>query len=42
MGEKILDEGAPLFALPKFMSGDPVEAIALNNGMVQENFIQVM
>ena len=42
MGEKILDEGAPLFSLPKFMSGDPVEAIALNNGMVQENFIQVM
>lgn len=42
MGEKILDEGAPLFALPKFMSGDPVDAIALNNGMVQENFIQVM
>lgn len=24
------------------MSGDPVDAIALNNGMVQENFIQVM
>ena len=42
MGEKILDEGAPLFSLPKFMSGDPVEAIALYNGMVQENFIQVM
>ena len=42
MGEKILDEGAPLFSLPKSISGDPVESIALYNGMIQENFIQVM
>ena len=42
MGEKILGEGAPLFSLPKSISGDPVESIALYNGMIQENFIQVM
>jgi len=42
MGEKILDEGAPLFSLPKSISGNPVESIALYNGMIQENFIQVM
>ena len=42
MGEKILDEGAPLFSLPKSISGDPIESIALYNGMIQENFIQVM
>jgi len=42
MGEKILKEGAPLFSLPKILSGDPVEAISMNNGLIQENFIQVM
>lgn len=42
MGEKLLEEGAPLFSIPKVLSGDPVEAISLNNGLVQENFIQVM
>ena len=42
MGEKLLKEGAPLFSLPKVLSGDPVEAISMNNGLVQENFIQVM
>jgi hypothetical protein len=42
MGEKLLEEGAPLFAVPKVLYGDPVEAISLNNGLVQENFIQVM
>lgn len=42
MGEKILGEGAPLFSLPKSISGDPVESIALYNGMIQENFVQVM
>jgi hypothetical protein len=44
MGEKILEEGAPLFALPNLRNsaGDPVEAISLHNGLVQENFIQVL
>lgn len=44
MGEKILEEGAPLFALPNLrnFAGDPVEAISLHNGLVQENFIQVL
>src|SRR6056300_840524 len=42
MGEKILGEGAPLFSLPKSISGDSVGSIALHNGMIQENFIQVM
>ncbi len=42
MGEKLLKEGAPLFSLPKVLSGDPVEAISMNNGLIQENFIQVM
>ena len=42
MGEKLLKEGAPLFSIPKVLDGDPVEAISLNNGLVQENFIQVM
>lgn len=44
MGEKILEEGAPLFALPNLRNsaGDPVEVISLHNGLVQENFIQVL
>ena len=42
MGEKLLKEGAPLFSLPKVLDGDPVEAISMNNGLIQENFIQVM
>ena len=42
MGERLLKEGAPLFSLPKALSGDPVEAISINNGLIQENFIQVM
>lgn len=44
MGEKILEKGAPLFALPNLrnFAGDPVEAISLHNGLVQENFIQVL
>ena len=42
MGERLLKEGAPLFSLPKVLDGDPVEAISINNGLIQENFIQVM
>jgi len=42
MGEKILGEGAPLFALPKHFAGDPVQLISNNNGMVTDDFIQVM
>ena len=42
MGEKLLAEGAPLFSIPKVLYGEPEEAISLNNGLVQENFIQVM
>ena len=42
MGEKILGEGAPLFALPKHFAGDPVELISNNNGMVPDDFIQIM
>jgi hypothetical protein len=42
MGEKILIEGAPLFAIPNNLSGDPVNAISEHNGLVSDDFIQVM
>lgn len=42
MGEKILIEGAPLFSIPKTLSGDPVDAISEHNGLVSDDFIQVM
>ena len=42
MGEKILGEGAPLFALPKYFGGDPVQLISKNNGMVPDDFLQIL
>ena len=43
MGEKILEEGAPLFELPKtFKKLNPAESIAVFNGLAPEDFSKVL
>ena len=35
-GEKILEEGAPLFSVPKNLGGDIMESLALQNGLLTD------
>ena len=42
MGEKFLLEGFPLFALPNNFSNDPIKDISYYNGLLTEDFIQIV
>ena len=35
-GEKILEEGAPLFSIPRSLGGDVMESLALQNGLLTD------
>lgn len=41
-GEKILEEGAPLFSIPKSLSEDVIKSLALQNGLMKDQFGAVL
>ena len=41
-GEKILEEGAPLFSVPKNLGGDVMESLALQNGLLKDQLGAVL
>ena len=41
-GEKILEEGAPLFSIPQSLGGDVMESLALQNGLLKDQLGAVL